>query len=361
MICAVVICAVLLRPQAAAPNLPPEAVILLQSGIDAENRHDLDSAISAFRKAADAAPSAPVAFFRLGEAYMNKSDYAAAIPPLKRALELIPDALPVHQLLGFALLSQGYASEAISHLERVHEYGALGIAQLQAGQPAEAIVNLRTALEKNPDDPDLLYYLSRAGSALSSQSLDKLLSAYRDSARGHQALGQNYVAAKMFPEAAKEYQQAITLRPDLPGLHLELGQIYAASSDWEKAQQQFRAEAKLQPGNAEAAYLLGDALLQQGKMKEAAAELKRSNELHADMPETLYDLGKASAASDPAEAEHALTRVTQMEKDTALTAQAYFTLAAIHRKQGKTDQAAHEMAEFRRLEAKNNPATSPRN
>jgi tetratricopeptide (TPR) repeat protein len=359
MIHALLAAALLLQPQASTPDLPPEAAALVRSGIEAENHRDLDAAVAAFRKATEAAPSAPVAFFKLGEAYMNKRDYAAAIPPLKRAVELRPDALPAHQLLGFALLTEGYASEAISHLELVHEYGALGIAQLQVGQASKAIANLQAALEKNPDDPDLLYYLGRAGSALSSQSLDKLLTASRASARGHQALGQNYFATKMLPEAAKEYEQAIALRPDLPGLHLELGQIYAASSDWEKAEQQFRYETKLQPGNAEAAYRLGDALLQQGKMKEAAAELQRSNELRPDMPDTLYAFGKADAVSNATAAEQALTRVVELEKGSPLAAQALFTLASIHRKQGKLEQAERETAEFQRLQAINNFSKTP--
>ncbi len=252
-------------PQATEPALPPDALALLQSGTDAENRNDLDQAIVAFRKAAELAPSDGSVFLQLGDAYMKKRDYAAAIPPLKRAVELSPDSPPAHQLLGYALLAEGYASEAIPHLEMVHEYGALGIAQLQADQPAEAVTNLQAALAKSPDDPDLLYYLSRAGTSLSSQSLDRLLSAFPDTARGHQALGQNYYVMKMFPEAAKEYEQALALRPDLPGLRLELGQVYAASSDWEKAEEQFRGETKLQPGNAEAAYRLGDALLAAGE------------------------------------------------------------------------------------------------
>jgi tetratricopeptide (TPR) repeat protein len=156
---------------------------------------------------------------------------------------------------------------------------------------------------------------------------------------------------KMLPEAAKEYEQALALRPDLPGLRLELGQVYAAGSEWEKAEEQFREETKLQPGNAEAAYRLGDALLQQGKMKEAAEELRRSDQLRPDMPETLYSLGKADALNDPTAAEHELARVIELEKETPLAGQAYLVLAGIHRKQGKTDQAAHEMQEYRRIQA----------
>jgi Flp pilus assembly protein TadD len=209
-----------------------------------ENRGDLDEAIGAFRKAADLAPSDGVAFFTLGDAYMKKRDYAAAIPPLKRAVELSPDSPPVHQLLGCALLAEGYAP----HLEMVHEYGALGIAQPQTGQAGEAVSNLQAALAKSPDDPDLLYYLSRAGGALSSQSLDRLLASFPNTARGHQDLGQNFLRGEDVPNAVKEYQQALALRPDLPGLRLELGQVYAASSEWEKAEEEFRQEAKLQPG-----------------------------------------------------------------------------------------------------------------
>ena len=58
---------------------------------------------------------------------------------------------------------------------------------------------------------------------------------------------------KMLPQAVKEYEQALALRPDLPGLRLELGQVFAAGSEWAKAEEQFRGETKLKPGSAEAA------------------------------------------------------------------------------------------------------------
>jgi tetratricopeptide (TPR) repeat protein len=351
MIHAALFVCLLFQAQATEANRAPEVVELLRSGLDDETQNNLDEAITEFRKAADLAPSDAVVFFWLGEAYMKKRDYVSAISPLKHAAELSPNSVPVNQLLGFALLTAGYASDAIPPLEKVQAFGALGIAQLQVGRAAEAVANLQKALENTPNDPDLLYYLSRASGSLSSQSLDKLLSAFPNTARGHQALGQSYYAAKMYAQAVKEYQQALALRPDLPGLRLELGQIYAASSDWENAEKEFREETRSQPGSAEVAYRLGDALLQQGKMKEAAEELQRSDQLLPNMPETLYALGKATAVSDPADAERALGRVLEIEKDTFLAGQAYLTLAAIHRKQGKTDQATHDMQEYRRIQS----------
>jgi tetratricopeptide (TPR) repeat protein len=351
MIYALLCLRLLLAPQSAGPSVPPDALPLLQSGIDAENRGALDDAIVAFQKAADLAPGSAIVFLRLGDAYMKKHDYAAAIPPLKHAAELSPDSPAVHQLLGYALLATGYAAEAIPHLKMINDAGALGIAQLQAGQAAEAVANLQAALAKSPDDPDLLFYLSRASTALAGQSLDRLRSVDPNSARGHQALGQTDYEWKKLPEAAKEYEQAIAMRPDLPGLRLELGQVFAAGSAWAKAEEQFRGEAKLQPGSAEAAYRLGNALLQQGKMKEAAEELKRSDLLSPGMPETLYALGRAAAVSDSDAAERALQRVIELEKDTPLAGQAHLALAQLHRKQGKTDQAARDMQDYRRIQA----------
>jgi tetratricopeptide (TPR) repeat protein len=339
----------LLRPQIAASQSPAEAAKLLQSASDAEGRGDFDQAIADLRKAVELTPSSAVALTKLGDAYMRKQDYGAAVPPLKRAAELSPDSLSVHQLLGYALLSQGYAVEAIPHLEIAHESGALGIAQLQADRPEEAVVNLRNALAKSPDDPDLIYYLGKAAAVLSSESNERLIARFPQTARGHQVLGQSYYSAKMFPEAEREYEKAIALRPDLPGLHVELGEIYAASSRWPQAEEQFRSEAKVQPGNAEVAYRWGDTLLQEGKMKEAAEELRRSDSLHPEMPETLYALGRALAVSDPNGAEQALDRVIAVEKQSPLAAQAYLLLASTHRRQGKSELAAHDMEEYKRI------------
>ena len=348
---AVLLLHVFLPVQVAVSQTPAETAKLLESATDAENRGDLEQAIADLRKAVELSPSSTLALLKLGHAYMKKHDYGAAIPPLKRAAELSPDSVSVHQLLGYALLSQGYAAEAIPHLESTHESGALGIAQLQADRPGEAVINLKSALTKSPDDPDLIYYLAKAAAALSSESNEKLLTQFPQTARGHQVLGQNYYAARMFSEAEKEYEKAIALRPELPSLHLELGEIYAATSQWTQAEEQFRTEAKIQPGNAEVAYRLGDALLQRGNMKDAAEELRRSESLRPDMPETLYALGRALAVTDPNAAERALDRLIDVELQSPLAAQAYLLLASTHRRQGKSELAARDMEEYKRIQS----------
>jgi hypothetical protein len=69
------------------------------------------------------------------------------------------------------------------------------------------------------------------------------------------------------------------------------------------------------------------------------------------MPEMLYALGKAALNLEPAQAENALSRVIELEKQTLLAGQAYQGLATLHRKQGKTELASQELKEFQRIQS----------
>jgi tetratricopeptide (TPR) repeat protein len=335
----------------ALQTLSPESLQHMQAGIAADKQQHLDVAITEFRKVTELDPTFADGFISLGQTYMEKRDFGSAIAPLKHALQVNPDSAPAHRLLGYALLVQGYAAEAIPHLERVKEKSALGIAQIQTGQLAEAVGNLQAALAEHPDDADIRYYLGRASGLLSKQLMDTLLASNPDSARAHQAMGENYFVLRNMPDAEKEYREALRLRPDVPEVHLELGEVYAGAFQWPKAEEEFRAQAKLQPGNAEAAYRLGVSLLEQGKAHEARAELTHSDNLMPDMPETLYALGKAaSLEGDPTAAEKEWIKLLAIEKESPLAAQAHFGLASLYRKLGRTDAAKHEMQEFQRLQ-----------
>ncbi len=334
-------------------NVSPEGAQHMQAGVEAHKQGQFDVAIKEFRKATESDPNLVEAFLDLGEVCLENRDYPAATAALKRALELSPELDAAHLQLGYALLAQGYAEEAIPHLDRVHALEALGIAQIETGRYEAAVANLSAALANHPGNQDLLYYLGRAGGLLSKRSIDTLISAYPDSARAHQAMGENYYVVRQFPQAEKEYAAALQQRPELPGLHLELGLVYAGAAEWPKAEEAFRLEAKLQPGSAEAAYRLGTALLQQGKGQEARVELQRSDHLLPNMPETLYSLGKAaSLEGDSALAEKSWTRLLAVEKETALAAQTHFALAALYRKAGDAVKAKHEMQEYQRLQGK---------
>jgi tetratricopeptide (TPR) repeat protein len=345
----------------AGQTLSSEATQHWDAARHAESQKQFEVAVAEYRKVTELEPSFATGFVSLGQAFMEQHDFAAALTPLKHALELDSSLAPAHQLLGYAQLAQGYAADAIPHLERVHEQGALGIAQVATGQFAEAIPNLQAALQKRPNDPDLLYYLGRAAGLLSKQSIDTLLQVYPDSARAYQSMAENYFVLRQMPEAEKQYEEALKLRPDTPNLHLELGQVFAMTSRWPQAEEQYRAEVKVQPGNAEGSFRLGDALLHQGKTREARIALERSDKLQPQMPETLYSLGKAAwLDTDASTAEKAWLELLSIEPEGDLAAQTHFALAGLYRKLGKKPDEEREMKEFQRLQsAAQQPAANP--
>lgn len=329
--------------------ISPEAAEHARAGLRAQEQGHLAEAVTEFRKVTELAPQFDAAYVNLGAACLQNHAYGEAINPLRHALELNPALPGAHQMLGYALLAQGYAAEAIPHLEQTNTLDALGIAQMKTGKLPEAVETLEAALKQRPDDPDLLYYLSRASGLLSKNAFDELEGRYPDSARAHQSLGESYAALNRSVEAEKEFTTALKLRPDAPGIHLALGRLYTVAANWPKAEGEFRAEAKLQPGDSEAAYNLGQTLLQQGKLREARQELERADSLRPNMPETLSLLAKTeSGQGDAVEAENAWKRVIAIEPDSRLAAQAHFGLASLYRKRGKQADAEREMAQFRK-------------
>jgi tetratricopeptide (TPR) repeat protein len=333
-----------------AMQTTPELNQRVEAGLRAKRAGDLDAAILEFKRVVELAPNLAAAHANLGAVYYEKKDYDNAIPSLRKALELNPDLPGARSMLGVSLLARGYASQAIPHLEKAQSDDLLGVALLESGRVREAIDKLEIALEKRPGDPDLLYYLSQAHGRLSKQMFDLLSERSPDSARRQQMLGEAQAAAGNRDAAEGHFRAALEKRADLHGVHLALGELYLGSGDYEKAEREFREEVRLLPGSAYAAYKLGVVLLHRGQVREAMAELKRANELQPEMPETLLEFGKATAAAGEfASAEKLFRQILALEQRSELAEAAHFQLAQIYRRMGRATDADREMKLFQEL------------
>jgi tetratricopeptide (TPR) repeat protein len=338
-------------------QITPELRERVDAGLRAKSAGDLDTAVREFRRVTELAPNLAAAHMNLGAVLFEKKDYGAAIPPLRKALQLNADLPGAHAMLGVALLAQGYAAEAIPHLEKSGQGDLLGVALLEAGRAREAVDRLEAALEKRPDDQDLLYYLSEAHGRLARQTFDRLRAGSPDSPRTHQMLGEAAAAAGDRTAAVRYFRAALFARPDLRGLHYALGELYLDAGDYEKAETEFRAEATLAPGSAVAAYKLGLVLLNRGRVQEAIQELQRANTLAPRMPETLLELGKAySAANELSEAEKSFRALLEAEQDSPLAEAAHFQLGQVYRKLGRPADAERETKRFQDLRNRRKPA-----
>src|SRR3954452_18282198 len=314
-------------------QVTPELRQHVDAGLKAKNAGDLDTAIREFKRVAELAPALAAAHVNLGAVYLEKRDYPKAIPELRKALELNRDLSGAEAMLGSALLSEGFAAEAIPHLRNAQADDLLGVALLEVGKPREALDCLEAALGKQPNDPDLLYYLGVAYAQLSKQLFDRVRIENPNSARAQQLSGEAMAAAGNQQAAEQHFRAALKLRPDLRDVHYALGEMYLHSGDYENAEPEFRAEAQLVPASAAAAYKLGLVLMNRGRLPDAVAELKRADQLQPGMPETLLELGRAmNASGDAAAAEKYLNQVIAVEQGTALAESAHFQLAEAYRK-----------------------------
>lgn len=391
-------------------GLTPEVIEHAQAGATAQQQGRLSVAIQEFRKVTELQPNSAVGHAHLGDAYFQNGEYGAAIPELELALRLNPNLVDTHQTLGVILLMQGNPEEALPHLEKMRTPELLGLAYLETGRLGGAIAALHAALERQPNDPNLLYYFgratalasrrssdelakattdltrqsgaaadnesrppqdivslqdalaknphdrdllsafSRATSQASRQAFDQILQSNANSARAHQVLAERYVESGHLPEAEREYSEALRLKPYTSGVHLALGNVFAAERKWYAALAQFRMETQLRPLSADAFYSLGSVLLEQGQATDALEELAHADRLRPDTPEILLALGRAAFASHDARRAEALwTKLLGVDQKSGLAASAHLELSQLYRQAGKSQEAMREMAAYEQL------------
>ncbi|MEJ7608302.1 MAG: tetratricopeptide repeat protein, partial [Bryobacteraceae bacterium] len=233
-------------------QVSPELKQRVDAGLKAKAAGDLDTAVHEFRRVAELAPQL-ARCVNLGAVYLQKKSYSDAIPPLTKALKIDGNLPGAHTMLGTALLAQGFAAASLPHLEKGQAEDLLGIALLELDRPREALDQLESALEKRPDDTDLLYFLSQVHERLSKHLFVRLQQAGADNARLHQRTGEALALMEKRELAETQFRSALAQRPDLRGVHYSIGELHLASGDYEKAEDEFRAEAQLVPGSAAAA------------------------------------------------------------------------------------------------------------
>lgn len=392
-------------------NLTPEVIEHAQAGAAARKAGLPQVAIQEFRKVAELQPKSAVAHADLGDAYFQNGDYSAAVSELELALQLNSDLQLPHQTLGVILLMQGNAEEALPHLEKVRTPELLGLAYLETGRLDSAITALRAALEKQPDDPSLLYYygratalastrsfdqlarvshelarqpsaaegnanqpqdvldlqnalakqpndahlllaFSRAAALASNNAFDQILQTNANSARAHQVLAERFFQSRHLREAEREYIESLRLKPNTSNVHAALGDVLAAEGRGPAAVAQYRVETELQPLSADAFYRLGGALLEQGQASGAIEDLTKADRLQPNTPYILLALGGAAfEARNLALAEASWTKLLNIDKESNLAAKAHSGLSMLYRNAGRLQDADREKAAYELLKS----------
>ncbi|MFN8456360.1 MAG: tetratricopeptide repeat protein [Anaerolineae bacterium] len=147
---------------------------------------------------------------------------------------------------------------------------------------AEAFDVCGCATELNPNYAEAYAFLSEVYAdtgnwRLAQANAQKALDLNFQSMDAHHNMGYALEVQGRYPQAAKYYDNAITLAPNLAPLYVDAGRIYHNGlGDYETAAQRFKKAIKLNPFDPEAYDLLGWTFYYQGNYIQAINALEQS-------------------------------------------------------------------------------------
>jgi tetratricopeptide (TPR) repeat protein len=199
-----------------------------------------------------------------------------------------------------------------------------------------------------PNNVDVLYASYRIYSDLAGESMLRLSMAAPDSARMHQVMAHEMARQGDTEASIRNYREALTLAPQLPGLHFELAEeLHAASSATEKqeAEGEYKAALAVNPFDEESERRLGEIAAVRGDQKEAYKYYSRALQLQPNDVEANIDLAKLISTDQPEKAEALLQRAVELDPTIAV---AHYRLSLLYRNLGRTADAQHELEEYRK-------------
>jgi tetratricopeptide (TPR) repeat protein len=191
--------------------------------------------------------------------------------------------IPARMRSANVLARQGKLDEARSFLKRAaaenpDEEAQLIVAEAQllreANRNQDAFTLLREALQKEPDQPELLYDYALTAEKLErfdvlESNLRKLIEVRPDHAHAYNALGYSFAERKLrLPEARKLIERALELAPDDYFILDSLGWVLYREGDLKGAAEQLRRAYSGRP-DAEIGAHLGEVLWVMGERDEA--------------------------------------------------------------------------------------------
>jgi tetratricopeptide (TPR) repeat protein len=245
----------------AQENLPPALETKIAAGVQALKSGDLNSADEVFSDALRQGIKHPLIYHNLGVLAQLRGNHREAVTRFRQALSLQPNYGPSRLLLGSSLLALHRNSEAVRELKRaVVLMPKEPQAHLQLAKACGAIDNWIAAVQEfqrlvelAPQEPEYSFQLGTAWAKLSGWSYSQITRINPDSARLHQALGQEYVIQEKYDLALAAYQQAARSDPKMPELHLAMALILLELKKFDQALAEIDLELNLVPGSKIAA------------------------------------------------------------------------------------------------------------
>ena len=285
-----------------------------------------------FKAAWMEAPKEPKYVRGITNFFIQRSRYDEAIAVIANQVKLCGETALGYELEGELLFHQKHyemAFEALkrslalyNHNARAHQL--LGLVWLIRRQNLEALGELQTAAEQDPDQPQIRYFLGRV-----------------------------YYSTANYPAARDEFLACLKFQPGFPKALENLALSYEALNEDDKAIQVFQEAISLEgtrPGPRRVEALVYYAVLRakMGQLEEAFGMLRQAIGLSPKSFRANFELGRLLLKSGRlAEAERHLLAAAELDSKFSRT---YYFLARLNKEQKRTQEADRYMALFQHLD-----------
>ncbi len=217
---------------------------------------------------------------------------------------------------------------------------------LERGELEAAQARLERALDADPRNVDVLYYLGLVTAQLAATTFERIVEQAPSSARAHQLLAESFEAQDRRPEAEREYEAAVAAQPDLLDALLGLAKLKRIRLDCEGANPLYTKAETMRP-TFDGAFGLGTCAIRAGDAATALTHFERAVE--RDSRAAIAHVGLASAligVGRTAEAVVSLQRAIALEPEMG---EAYYLLGRAYQSLGDRTRAQEAFAKAKRF------------
>ena len=248
---ALLLSSVVAQPLAAAQGSTASVRELLQTARGQVQSGDRAAALESLRRARVLAPNSEEVLSAFAQVALAARMLVPALTTLDALTRMCPTVSQYHYLLGVALMEGGDMAAAIEALQQADRLEperpltliALGLAQNNRKQYADAKRALAHALELEPENVDALAALAEAEAGVgdlgpAEDHARRALARADAHATANLVMGLVFMKRERYGEARDALNKAIAANPDSPAAHYQLSLAYTRLGDEASAQRQ---------------------------------------------------------------------------------------------------------------------------
>lgn len=330
----------------------------MQQGSEAMTAGNFNAAITAYTTVTQKMPEFGEAYLNLGLALQQAGQLDDARAALEKAVRLKPGLRGANLFLGIIAYRENRFKDAESRIlleTRLEPRSAkafmwLGVCRLAENDPQGAIAPLDKAYALAPSDVDILYHRGRAYLLVANGSYAEMFKLNSDSLRVHQVLAESYANSYRTQDAIGEFEVTVKMDPRLPGLHEELGDQYWIAGEFDKVVEAYREELRIDPHAVTAMYKLGCFLVLHRDAAKGVDLLHDALREDPSLADAHYYLGDGLMALDQdVDATREFEQAVAAEPSNNRAISAYYKLAQLYRKFGRTSEAQAALKNLQRM------------